>query len=335
MTGGGFDYKGTHDPAGWPEELLEVFERSVTCSFATLTRAGRPITWPVNPYPGEDGRTIDVSTGITYPSKADRARTQPNVGLTFADPVGSGLDNPPIVVIKGEATVRDADLQAGADRYARVALEKMPAAWKGTPRVLMRAQRWYWTRIWVLVTPLEMWWWPDGRMVGEPKHWKAPKSIFVPPSDPPPTGKPLPVADAPVDVESRIDEALRLGLPELSVVDVDHPVSIPMEGARRGPDGFYLRLPPDVPFSMVGAGCLTFHDHAEIFDGQRNAVFLGRAEPAGDETLFRVERALPDFSLGGSRFERSRSFFAQRKRFSSRLKHEVERRGQTVPRVDL
>lgn len=331
-----FSFRGHSDPAGWPEEVVPVFESSVTCSYATLTAAGRPITWPITPYPGEDGRTIDISTGLTYPFKAERARSNPKVGLLFADPLGSGLEKPPLVIVKGEATVRDADLQAGADRYARLSIARLPAAWKGTPRFLMRAQKWYWSRIWILVTPLEILWWPEGRMTGKPKKWKAPAFTFVALSDPRPEGRSIPVAATEIDQEKQADLALEhLGLPHLTVVDDGYPVPLPTEAARRTEEGFYLTLPPDVPVAVTGDACLTFQQHAEVFDGQRNSVFLGTAEPAGDETLFRLERALPDFSLGGSRIDRAKAFSTQRKRFAPRLEHEAQRRGQAVPKVNL
>src|SRR5215208_5843994 len=96
------------NPAGWPAEVLPVFEKAITCEWATLTKAGAPVTWPVTPYLGEDGSTIDVSTGLTYPAKADRARRNPKVALLFSDPTGSGLQDPPVVLVQGMATVRDA-----------------------------------------------------------------------------------------------------------------------------------------------------------------------------------------------------------------------------------
>ena len=46
------------NPAGWPDDLLPLFERALTCEFATLTRAGAPITFPLTPYIGVDERTI-------------------------------------------------------------------------------------------------------------------------------------------------------------------------------------------------------------------------------------------------------------------------------------
>ena len=147
----------------WPNELVEVFERSITVEYASLTRDGRPVTVPTTPYIGADGLTIDVSTGLTYPAKAERARRDPRVCLLFADPVGSGLTDPPVVLVQGLATVRDADLQANTDRYVRVSMEKLPDATKGQPRFVLRRLAWYYARIWIEVTPLHMRWWSGRR----------------------------------------------------------------------------------------------------------------------------------------------------------------------------
>jgi hypothetical protein len=76
---------------GWPTEVSELFDRPITCEYASLTRSGAPITWPVTPYAAPGGGTLDVSTGVTYPSKAERARRDPRVALLFSEPTGSGL----------------------------------------------------------------------------------------------------------------------------------------------------------------------------------------------------------------------------------------------------
>ncbi|WP_405088511.1 pyridoxamine 5'-phosphate oxidase family protein [Microbispora sp. NBC_01389] len=103
----------------WPREAAELFGRAVVCEYASLTRDGRPVTWPVTPYVGRDG-TLDVSTGLTYPDKAERARRNPRVALLYSDRCsdaeGSGAGRAPVVLVQGRATVRDADLQAGTDR---------------------------------------------------------------------------------------------------------------------------------------------------------------------------------------------------------------------------
>jgi len=45
---------GTDDrsSAGWPAELTGVFERAITCEYASVTRAGAPVTVLTTPYLG-------------------------------------------------------------------------------------------------------------------------------------------------------------------------------------------------------------------------------------------------------------------------------------------
>ena len=91
------------NPAGWPEAALGRFQRAITVEYTSLTRAGLPIMIPLTPFLGEDQLSVDVSTGLTYPANAERARRNPKVCLLFSDPVGSGLSNPPIVLVQGLA----------------------------------------------------------------------------------------------------------------------------------------------------------------------------------------------------------------------------------------
>src|SRR3954447_15241178 len=133
----------TETASAWPARLTSFLEASVTTEYASLTRDGRPITVPLTPYPG--ATTLDVSTGLTYPAKAERARRDPRVALLFADPVGTGLDEPPVVLVQGLATVRDGDLQAGTDRYVRQSMVKLPGAYEGTPWFMLRRSGWYFT----------------------------------------------------------------------------------------------------------------------------------------------------------------------------------------------
>ncbi|MBA3291740.1 MAG: hypothetical protein H0U17_09650, partial [Actinobacteria bacterium] len=61
------------NPAGWPMQVVPMVARALTCHYASLTRDERPITWPVTPYVNDDRRSVDVSTGLAYPAKAERA----------------------------------------------------------------------------------------------------------------------------------------------------------------------------------------------------------------------------------------------------------------------
>jgi len=94
----------------WPREVAEVFERAFTCEYASLTRAGVPVTWPVGPFAGAG--TLDVTTGLAYPAKAERARRDPRVALLFSDPAPAGPAAPGWLAAP-------ADWRPRADRAAR------------------------------------------------------------------------------------------------------------------------------------------------------------------------------------------------------------------------
>jgi hypothetical protein len=144
----------------------------ITTEYASLDRSGAPITWPVTPYLGRDGRTIDVATGLTYPLKAERARRNPKVALSFSQPLGSGLTEPATFVIHGLATVRDADLRANSARYLAEVAARLPEAFDSIPTAMLRRMAWYWARIWVEVTPVRVLWWPGGDLDQPPQLWQ-------------------------------------------------------------------------------------------------------------------------------------------------------------------
>ncbi|MSO41035.1 MAG: hypothetical protein EXQ70_03935 [Solirubrobacterales bacterium] len=74
-----------------PPEAREAFERFVTCEYTTVAGARQPITWPLTPYYSDGGPTIDGTTGLGYPKKADDAAGHPSVSRLFSDPTGSGV----------------------------------------------------------------------------------------------------------------------------------------------------------------------------------------------------------------------------------------------------
>jgi hypothetical protein len=69
-----------------PEELVPTLVHSYVCEYASIKKDGTPITSPVIPFPGEDGRTVDVNTGLAYTGKAERARNNPKVCLLYSEP---------------------------------------------------------------------------------------------------------------------------------------------------------------------------------------------------------------------------------------------------------
>jgi Pyridoxamine 5'-phosphate oxidase len=153
-----------------PPEVREVFERFITSELVTVDSRGQPIVWPVTPYCGQGSPTIDVTTAIGYPKKAQDARRSPRVGLCFSDPTGSGIESGIRVLVQGMAEVDDRDLSANRERYRTESLRKLPAI-KGMlpPKVLEGMFGWYFERIYIKVRPERVFVWPDGDPAREPQ----------------------------------------------------------------------------------------------------------------------------------------------------------------------
>jgi hypothetical protein len=326
------------NPAGWPGEVLSIFERAITCEYATLTNRNTPITYPVIPFIGDDGCTLDVSTGLTYPAKAERARRNPRVALLYSDPVGSGLITPPVVLVFGCAAVRDANLQGNTDRYIRLAMAKTPEAYKSMPAFLLQRMPWYFARIWIQVTPLRILWWPEGRIDEKPQQWQAPPDTLTPPSDPPPSGKALGVwKEGPDDWRSGATYAVqKLGDPILTVVTADgFPLPFRVRKASLEADGIRVDVPAGMPAEATGSACLTFHTHPDAFTGQQNMAFVGQVRPSATGDVFVAERQLGDWSMAGSKLQATWDFFKNGRKVAPRLAVEAQRRGQSVPKVRM
>jgi hypothetical protein len=327
------------NPAGWPAQVIPIMARALTCQFATLTRTGRPVTWPLTPYVNDDRRSIDVSTGLVCPAKAERARRNPNVALLFSDAAGLTLEAPPTVLVLGRAAVRDSDLQANTDRYVKRMFNKLPAAMRQAPWFVMRAQTWYWARIWIEVTPLRIIWWQKGRLTEEPRTWNAPDGIEPKLSDrAPPGSSPGPWQSvAGDDWRGHAARAIgRIGNPTVTFVADGWPVPLPVTELRAVPDGFAGRIPkvhPSVALPAEGPACLSFQTHAEKFVGHDNAAFVGRVDAGLDQLQFVVERRLGGFVLPGGLLRRTSHFLGYGRRLGSRLEVECRRRSQPVPRV--
>jgi hypothetical protein len=323
------------DPS-WPAELVTVFERSITCNYASLTRNGAPVTMPTTPYVGD--RTLDVSTGLTYPAKAERARRNPKVALLFADPIGVGVGSGPVVLVQGHAAVRDADLQANTDRYAPASMKKLPGSVKGQPKFLLRRLTYYYARIWIELTPMHIRWWPDRDLSEPPREWTAAEDLELPESDPAPSGRQPPAwLEPPEQWREVAAGALRdLPLADLTALDNDgYPICIPVTPGELSGEEVSFRIGLGAPELVPGPACLTVHGHDERFTTQENHTLMGELLVGANEPRLRIDRALADWSLTGNRAQIAFGFLAKGRRLAPRLKAEAARRGQPVPRVNL
>ncbi len=156
-----------------PTEVTDVFRNFVTTEYVTVDAQGQPIAWPVTPYMGES--TLDVTTGIGYPKKADDAARHPSIAMLYSDPTGSGMESPPQVLVQGTAQVDEADLGANRERYRRESAVKLPAAQaKMPPKFVEGLLAWYFDRIYVKLTPRRVIVWPGGDATKPPEVFGDP-----------------------------------------------------------------------------------------------------------------------------------------------------------------
>jgi hypothetical protein len=294
----------------FPAELLEAAERFLTTEFVTIDAAGRPIVWPVTPYFRPDDDCIDVTTGVGYPKKADDAARNPRVALLFSDPTGSGVADPPAVLVQGTARVDDEDVAANRRRFESELQAKLPALAALAPKdPLRRMFSWYYDRIYLHVRPERVYVWPRGDLEAEPTlydyhveevrsgHNEEPEDGHVPP-------------EGGLDVwDQRLD---RLGREDLTAVL-----------AFVGPDGFpfAVRVPvrADAGSGVVwidsdpvgapiepGPACLCAHSHAEDFTWQHSYQVRGDLSEDQARWVLHPHKVVSGLQLPSSAFERYR-----------------------------
>lgn len=333
--------------AEMPEEIRAVLAESREVEFATLTARGVPVNNPLFHYYGPAGTTIDVSTGVAYPAKADRARRNPKVGLLFApgiaaqDPVVKGslpgqvsteggtaaaAAGSPVVVISATASVHDADIQANTDRYVTDFLRDHPLR---VPWEQDRERVWYYARIYIECTPRRVLFWPHGIASGaEPEIWEAPARWRATPSDPAPlsVGKAREAWPSPPWRDSTAAALRDIPVPTLTVADADgYPLAFPVLDARLADEGLELSLPPRLPWRPAGPACLTF---------AVSTTLLGTVRQSAGKALFAVDRVVGNLPLAGNKMLPGTSERA-REQLLARLTEQLTVRNQLIPEVRL
>ena len=310
-----------------PPEARSVFERFLTCEYTTIDVKGRPITWPVFPYYKQGSRCVDVTTGLGYPKKANDARVNPKVSLLFSYGKGSGLDRPPTVLVQGYAEVDDRDLVYNSERCLADTMEKYPNLIKfKPPKLLQRLFNWYFTRIYIHVTPETVYLWPNGDTASEPIRFghsatQAGATDSVPSSA---AGK-----DQPTVWDERLDElGSRYPTAVLSFVDpngfpgsVRVPVNVDQTNKcvriEHEPHGLSL---------VAGAACLTAHDHNEDLTWDLN--FQVRGQLHEDDGGWRLEpqRLVGGIEMPPTMTSKLKANIGKQRAFRKRAKQELRAR---------
>jgi len=299
-----------------PQQARDAFSRFVTTEFTTIGAKRQPITWPVTPYYSDGEPTVDISTGLGYPKKADDAKRNPRVSLLFSDPTGSGMEGAGQVLVQGIADVDDSNLAANRERYWRESTVKLPATKKMHPPKPMRAMiGWYYTRIYVLVRPERVFVWPGPDASAEPEvhdcHLEEVRSGHTEE----PTAEHGTPTGGPAAWDDRVDElgrdyetaAITWLAPDGFPLSVRLPIRV--ESSAKA---IHLGAEPAGLPLIEGRACLTVHRHAPDFTWQNNFQVRGDLERRADGW-----RLVPRRLVGG--FEVPKGFLGRNAEFVKRM----------------
>ena len=272
--------------AGLPAEIRATIVAASVAEWVSSTRRGLAIDTPALMFANPEAGTLDVTTGLAYPAKAERARREPRVGLA----VGASGAGQPVVVMRALAAVRDADIQSNTDRYLSLFAPMLPVIGSGAPWSQCREAIWYWARVFIENTVTRILWWPDAEHLDdEASQWDADMSP-APGSDPAPRP---PASASPAwpmaDWRARAREVLADGVPAwLSRRDADgYPLPFPVRELRLCDEGLALDVPRGHPWPAL--------------DGTASINFGGRATLVGeldhDGSILRIERTIADLPM--------------------------------------
>ena len=155
-----------------PTEVLQVMDEFRTCEFTTIGKDGVPVTWPLVTFRRPSDGVFLATTSIGLPQKAWNIRRSPRVSLLFSDPTGSGLTDPPTVLVQGDATCPDVIVAdaSGLDEYVVRMFQRQPIArFYGADPLSRRLLAWYYYRLVIEVVPRTIRWWPASRL-RQPAH---------------------------------------------------------------------------------------------------------------------------------------------------------------------
>lgn len=157
-----------------PSEVVRVLDEFRTCEFTTIGKDGVPVTWPVVALRRPDDGVFVASTSIGLPQKAWNIRRDPHVSMLFSDATGSGLIDPPTVLVQGDATCSDEIIAggpagAGLEAYAERVLRRQPISrFYGRDPLSRWLLDWYYFRLLIEVVPRSVRWWPAGDLNQQP-----------------------------------------------------------------------------------------------------------------------------------------------------------------------
>ena len=251
-----------------PSDVEAVFRDFRSAELATVARDGTPVAAQLSPlWRPETGQFL-LTTGIGFPYKAYNARRYPHVALLFSNPTGSGLSDPPAVLVQADALV--SDLVTWDDDLAQFypwIFARQPISTTGAMAPFYRyVIPWYWQRLKIHLTPRRIRVWPYRDMMATPQE------LPLPSTEPPTPNLPPPARSGPVgstDAFARTADAVRrFGDTRLTVLGSSgYPVStlcaVTPDAAAQG---LRLDVPPWLELAAGPASLMSHRHDAQLWN---------------------------------------------------------------------
>ncbi len=161
-----------------PQPVLDVIQQTYTGEFSTIAKDGTPITWPITLYYNPTTQRIVTGTALAFIAKANNVRRNPHVSVLFSDFTGSGLQDPPAVLVQGTATSPDKiitdlsdepDLVALGQRVGKIQKTNIPLPPFMMQWVIRNVMDWYYMRVKIEMTVERVQWWPQRDFSQQPQ----------------------------------------------------------------------------------------------------------------------------------------------------------------------
>jgi Pyridoxamine 5'-phosphate oxidase len=261
----------------------EVLAAYRTCEFATVTRRGTPIAWPLVSWQRPDGSFI-VTTTIGFPQKAFNVRRTPDVAMLFSDATGSGLFDPPQILVQGTASCPDEIVTdvSGLPEYWTRLMRRQPSSKSLSSFVGRRLMDFYYMRLIITVTPAT---------ITTRAALNAETPLVAP-------ALPKPQRMSPFgQVAARLPD-FRSGV-LAAFDDTGRPTLLRVRpSADSSHQALLLDVPEDVDL-RPGAASLLCHSHDDQLDSQNSFVVAGSLQQTGEGWTLSTDRFIPGPGTGG------------------------------------
>ncbi len=153
-----------------PSWVQDTFNSYLVCEFTTI-KDGRPVTLPLLPFYLPDTGKLVVTSSILFSRKIEHMKENPKVSMLFSNPEGT-KSGKHVILVQGNATTEDADLDHGWEKYLSYWRKKEPYI----DVYLAERERfgWFWKRVVVQVEPKRITAWKNGDTSQKPEVFGAP-----------------------------------------------------------------------------------------------------------------------------------------------------------------